>query len=120
MIDFERKALVQMYSVIYGVESVQRVPPCYMQFHQIWIFEQLYTSSQSRTNCSSAIVAFKPHLSGILTSGQPSVDDVRVGVVECFMLHIPALKSDKGTSGTSSSCLNVAVEPKKHLLASVK
>ena len=120
MMDFEREALVQMYSAIYDVENVQHVPLRYVQFRQIRIFEQLYTSSRSRTNCSSAIVAFWPHLSGILTSRQPSVDDVRVGVVEYFMLHIPPLKSDMGTSGTSSSCQNVAVEPKKHLLARVK
>ena len=109
-----------MYSAIYDVESVQHVPLRYVEFHQIRIFEQLYTSARSRTNCSSAIVAFWPHLSGILSSRQPSVDDVRVGVVEYFMLHTPALKSDKSTPGTSSCCQNVASEPKKHLLAHVK
>ena len=48
------------------------------------------------------------------------MNDVRVGVVEYFMIHVPALKSERSTSGTSSSCPNVAVEPKKHLLARVK
>ena len=117
MMDFEGEALAQMHSAIYDVESVQHVPLRYVQFHQIQIFEQLHTSLRSRKNCSSAIVAFWLHLSGIQTSRQPSVDNVRVGVVEYFMLHIPALKSERSTSGTSSSCQHVAVEPKKHLLA---
>ena len=118
--DLEMEALTQMYSAIHDVESVQLVPLHYVQFHQIQIFEQMYTSLRSRKSCSSAIVDFWPHLSGILTSRRPSMDDVRVGVVECFMLHIPGLESDRSTSGTSSSCQNVAMEPKKHFLTSVQ
>ena len=80
-----------MYKVLYGNENVKHVPLCYTQFHQVRVFEQIYTSMKSRTSRSSVVIAVWPHLTSILTT-QPTMEDVRVGVIEYFRLHVPEIK----------------------------
>ena len=71
--------------------NVKHVPLCYTQFHQVRVFEQIYTSMKSRTSRSSVVIAVWPHLTSILTT-QPTMEDVRVGVIEYFLLHVPEIK----------------------------
>ena len=89
--DVERIDLQEMYKVLYGDENVKHVPLRYTQLHQVRVFEQIYTSMKSRTCRSSVVIAVWSHLTSILTT-QPTMEDVRVGVIEYFLLHVPEIK----------------------------
>ena len=89
--DVERNDLQEMYKILYGNENVKHVPLRYTQFHQVRVFEQIYTSMKSRTCRSSVVIAVWSHLTSILTT-QPTMEDVRVGVIEYFLLHVPEIK----------------------------
>ena len=75
--------------------------------------KQIYTSTKSRTTRSSAIIALWPYLSGILTSRRPTMEDIRVGIIEKFLLHTPEIKQ---TNGDNSRI----IMQQPHVLASVK
>ena len=112
MMESERTDLQEMYNILYGAEHVDHVPLQHTQFHQIRVFEQMYTSLKSRSSRSSAIIAVWPHLSGIVTSNT-SMEDVRVGIIEHFLLHTPTLKAE--TDGLQS----YEYKKEDHLLAYV-
>ena len=92
MMEHQRKDLTQMYHAIYGAENVVHIPLRCTEYNQIKALEQIYTSTKSRTTRSAVIIAIWPHLSGILTSTRPQVQDIRVGVIEIFFVHTPKLK----------------------------
>ena len=94
MLDNQRQDLSLMYRVIY--ENVVHVPLRYTEFNQIKVFDRIYTSTKSRTTRSAAFIAIWPHLSGILTSRHPQVQDVRVGIIENFLIHTPEIKQADG------------------------
>ena len=48
----------------------------------------IYTSEKSRSERSSAILAAWPSVSGVLLR-TPHEDDLRVGIVQFFILHTP-------------------------------
>ena len=75
----------------------------------IKVLEQIY---KSRTTRSAVIIAIWPHLSRILTSMRPQVQDIRVGVIENFFVHTPELKQRNADN-------NVILQ-QPHLLASIK
>lgn len=91
-----REALAEMYSTIYGAQNVH-VPLYYEEFCEVKLCQNTYTSSKSRSTRSATIAAIWPSPSSILDSRSPFGDDVRVGVIQYFLLHTPVLKSlDKG------------------------
>ena len=94
MLDNQRQDLSLMYRVIY--ENVVHVPLRYTEFNQIKVFDRIYTSTKSRITRSAAFIAIWPHLSGILTSRRPQVQDVRVGIIENFLIHTPEIKQADG------------------------
>ena len=53
---------------LYGDENIKHVPLRYTQFHQVCVFDQIYTSMKSRTARSSVVIAVWPHLTSILTT----------------------------------------------------
>ena len=110
MMEIDRELLKEMYNAIYGEDHIDHVPLRYTHYNQIRIFDQMFTSEASRTTRSSVIIAVWPYLSGILTSQMPTRENVRVGLVQHYMLHIPILKSQVESN-------NSIVEPKEHLLA---
>ena len=114
MIECDREALLKMYTALYGAENVDHVPLRYTQFIQVQIFEQTYTSAKSRTSRSSGIIATWPYLAGILTSRPPSMNDVRVGFIQYFLLHKPCIKSPRDYSHQTTENSNT------HFLACVK
>ena len=114
----ERTDLQQMYDVLYGVENVIMVPFKYIQFNQTRIFEQIYTSSKSRTSRSSVVIAVWPHSSSILSSN-PTMNDVQVGTIEYILLHTPTIKI--AVAGDSATTENKYITTKQdHLLARMK
>ena len=88
-----RDALAEMYSTIYGAQNVLHVPLYYEEFREVKLFQNTYTSSKSRSTRSATVAAIWPSPSGILDSRSPSGDDIRVGVIQYFLLHTPVLKS---------------------------
>ena len=112
MIDHQRKDLTQMYHAIYVAENVVHIPLRCTEYNQIKVLEQICTSTKSRTTRSAVIIAIWPHLSGILTSTRPQVQDIRVGVIENFFIHTPKLKQRNADN-------NVILQ-QPHLLASIK
>ena len=118
MPELERTDLQQMYDVLYGVENVIMVPLKYIQFNQTHIFEQIYTSLKSRTSRSSVVIAVWSHSSSILSSN-PTMNDVRVGTIEYFLLHTQTIKiAIAGDSATTEN--NYKTTKQDHLLASMK
>lgn len=113
LMDIERQDLREMYCTLYGAENVIHVPLRYIQFHQIKVLEQVYTSTRARTTQSSVILALWPYLSGILNSRLPCKQDIRVGIIENFLLHTPKIK--KASQDGDSQVSQVA-----HLIACVK
>ena len=111
MMDHQRKDLTPMYHAIYGAENVVHIPLRCTEYNQIKVLEQIYTSTKSRTTRSAVIIAIWPHLSGILTSMRPQVQDIRVGVTN-FFVHTPKLKQRNADD-------NVILQ-QPHLLASIK
>lgn len=114
MTEAHQEALLQMYSALYGADNINHVPLRYTEFKQVRVLEQMYTSTRARTSRSSAIIAVWPHLTGILTSIPPSVEHIRVGIIDCFMLHTPCVKISGDASANASN-----VESRQHLLARV-
>ena len=117
MPEFETTDLQQMYGVLYGIENINMVPRKYTQFNQIRIIDQIYTSSRSRTSRSSVVIAVWSHLSSILSSN-PTMNYVRVGTIEYFLLHTPVIKI--AAAGDSSTTENYVTTKQDHLLAHIK
>ena len=107
-----RDVLTEMYSVLYGLENVVHVPLRYEEFHSVEVFNEMYTSVKSRTTKSAAIVAAWPSPGGILTSRKPSQDDIRVGMVQYFLLHTPSVTVS--TDGEAA-----CTTEKAHILAKI-
>lgn len=89
-----RDLLREMYDAIYGKEKVLQVPLHYQEYREIKIFDRTYSSCKSRTSRSAAIIAVWPSLSGILKRA-PIKDDIRVGVIQSFILHTPSLANEE-------------------------
>ena len=87
MLDNQRHDLSLMYRAIY--ENVVHVPLRYTEFNQIKVFNCIYTFTKSRTSRSAAFIAIWPHISRIFTSKRPQVQDVRVRIIENFLIHTP-------------------------------
>ena len=107
-----RDVLTEMYSVLYGSENVVHVPLRYEEFRSVEVFNEMYTSVKSRTTKSAAIVAAWPSPGGILTSRNPSQDDIRVGMVQYFLLHTPSVR-------VSTDEEAVRTTEKAHILAKI-
>lgn len=99
-----RNFLHQMYSVLYGEQAVDRVPLRYEEVTQLKVFGDLLTSLKSRSKSSTAIMATWRGLNGKIVRRSNS-EDVRVGVVEYFAVHLPSIKG---------------IRDQPHLLAKVK
>ena len=104
MMNHQREDLTKMYQSIYGHQNVLHVPLRYTEFNQIKVLEQVYTSAKSRTSRSAIILAFWPHLSHILTSRCPTIEDIRVGMIQNFLIHTPEIKQDGDDSNSNKQC----------------
>ena len=98
MMESEKENLMQMYIGLYGSGNIIHVPLRYTQYSLIKVFEQTFTSNRSRTSRSSSVLAIWPHSSGSLITAQPSIEHIRVGTIDHFILHTPVLTNAQGGS----------------------
>ena len=84
-----RDNLHSTYSILYSSESVQHVPMRYEEFSQIEIFGQVFTSLKSRSRRSCVIMAIWPSVTGAIVNRTCNSEDIRVGEIEYFFVHIP-------------------------------
>ena len=110
MTEVQKDLLTEMYATVYGSENVHYIPLRHVQFHQVYVFDEAFTSKISRTTRSSMVVGFWPQLSSILKTS-PCTEDIRVGEIQYFIIHKPILKSQSGQPLQQSN--------KEHMLAVV-
>ena len=84
-----------MYTTLYPAELVKLIPMQYEEFNQVEIFQQIYTSSKSRSHKSTTIMAIWPSLTGKILDRSYRTEDVRVGMIEYIILHIPTIEGQK-------------------------
>ena len=84
--------LYNMYTKLYSAELVTHIPLRYEEFE---IFRQIYTSSKSRSHKSTTIMAIWPSLTGKILDRSYRTEDVRVGIIEYFILHTPTIEGQK-------------------------
>ena len=70
----------------------------------------IYTSEKSRSERSSAILAAWPSVSGVLLR-TPHEDDLRVGIVQFFILHTPHIRKDIVDNATALTNVEILKEP---------
>lgn len=87
--------LYNMYIKLYSAEQVTHVPMQYEEFNQVEIFKKLYTSSKSRSHKSTTIMAIWPSLTVRILDRSYRSEDVRVGIIEYFILHNPIIQGQK-------------------------
>ena len=105
-----------MEPYIYGIDRVSYVPLQYKECRQINVMGEIYTSEKSRSERSSAILAAWPSVSGVLLR-TPHEDDLRVGIVQFFILHTPHIRKDIVVNATALTNVELLKEP--HILAKV-
>ena len=89
--DSSRQHLWSMYSVLYGEHAVNHVPLRYEEFSDLKILGELYTSLKSRSHGSAAIVGMWPGLNSKIITRRCTSEDVRTGLIEFFLLHVPSI-----------------------------
>lgn len=100
-----RDKLYNTYSKIYSAESVKHVPLRYEEFRQLEVFGQIYTSSKCRSHRSNTIMAIWPSITGNILDRSCRVEDVRVGIIEYLIQHVPSI---------------AGMDDKSHIFAKVK
>ena len=81
------------------------MPLKYTEFYQIEIYGHYYSSSKSRSQRSTYIMATWPNCIGKIIDYSCTSKDVRVGVIEYFVSYIPIITD---------------VQNQEHMLAKVK
>ncbi len=94
------------------MDNVVHVPLRYQEFRKVKVSQNTYISAKSRSTPSAAIATVWPSPSGILSSRKPSGDDVRVRVIQYFLLHTPSLQVSSGEEVRD-------IVQKPHILAQV-
>ena len=97
LLEHLRDNLHRTYSLLYGSKSVQRVPMRYEEFSQIEIFVQVFTSLKSRSKRSCVIMAIWPSVSGSIINHACNSEDIRVGEIEYFFVHVPLVSRNNHT-----------------------
>ena len=92
-----RDILSETYATLYGIENVAHIPLQYIEFHDVQVFAKTYISEKSRSTKSPAILGTWPSQSGIIMDRVPCSNDVRVGMIQYFLLHCAKVKSEDGT-----------------------
>lgn len=90
-----RDKLQRVYMKLYTPDTVQHVPMRYEEFYQIVVFGQVFTSLKSRSHKSTAIMAIWPGVTGNILDRNCTSEDIRVGLVEYFVSHVPIIKDTR-------------------------
>ena len=88
-----RDQLHRMYTKLYTLNAVQHVPMRYEEFSQIVVFRQRFTSLKSRSHKSATIMAIWPSVTGNILTRNCTSEDIRVGLIEYFISHIPKISN---------------------------
>lgn len=105
-----RDLLYKVYMILYDPSSIIHIPMKYEEVYQVQAFNKLYSSLKSRSCRSAGIAAFWPGPIGhVICNHTPVEEDVRIGVVDYYLQHVPKLHSIEGV-----------VEEQPHLFAKVK
>lgn len=67
------------------------MPLRYHEFYQLQVYGDYFISSKSRSHRSAAIMALWPSPSGRITSRRCNEEDIRIGVIQFFILHNPII-----------------------------
>ena len=79
--------LQQVYDKIYPDDEIEFVPRQYIEYKQIEVFSELFTSYKAGKNKSSNVAAIWKIPGGIIQTIQAGISDIRVGQVQYFFTH---------------------------------